>query len=73
MNSLAQKMPPHGSSVDRLLDSEGMGTIVSAMPMKPEELAEKALQLPTQSRAELADLLVESLDAAELSQIDHAQ
>ena len=33
-------------------------------------LAEQALKLPSESRARLADLLVESLDAAELGRID---
>ena len=40
------------------------------MPVTPEELARKAMELPAEGRAELADLLVESLDAAELSRID---
>jgi putative addiction module component (TIGR02574 family) len=40
-----------------------MGTTV-------EQLAEQAMTLPTESRARLADLLVESLDADELGQID---
>ena len=35
-----------------------------------EHLAKQALALSTESRAQLADLLVESLDAAELGQID---
>lgn len=35
-----------------------------------EELAEQAMNLPTESRARLADLLVESLDTDELGQID---
>ncbi|HKY09024.1 MAG TPA: addiction module protein [Candidatus Binatia bacterium] len=35
-----------------------------------EQLAEQAMTLPAESRARLADLLVESLDAAELSRID---
>lgn len=43
-----------------------------SMPVTPEELAEKAMDLPTESRAQLADLLVESLDAAQLSKIDQA-
>jgi putative addiction module component (TIGR02574 family) len=33
-------------------------------------LAEQALKLPSESRARLADLLVESLDAGELGRID---
>ncbi len=35
-----------------------------------ERLAEQAMNLPTELRARLADLLVESLDADELGQID---
>lgn len=35
-----------------------------------EKLAEQAMTLPTESRARLADLLVESLDADELRHID---
>jgi len=35
-----------------------------------EQLAKQAMDLPAESRARLADLLVESLDAEELGQID---
>lgn len=35
-----------------------------------EKLAEQVMNLPTESRARLADLLVESLDAGELGRID---
>ena len=35
-----------------------------------EQLAEEAMSLPGESRARLADLLVESLDAETLTQID---
>ena len=35
-----------------------------------EQLAEEAMMLPTESRARLADMLVESLDAADLTQLD---
>ena len=35
-----------------------------------EQLAEQAMNLPGESRARLADLLVESLDADALTQID---
>ena len=35
-----------------------------------EQLAEQAMKLPGESRARLADLLVESLDADALTQID---
>lgn len=35
-----------------------------------EQLAEQAMTLPGESRARLADLLVQSLDANDLTQID---
>ena len=35
-----------------------------------EQLAKQAMDLPAESRARLADLLVESLDADELGRID---
>jgi len=35
-----------------------------------EKLVEQAMTLPSESRARLADLLVESLDAEELGRID---
>jgi len=35
-----------------------------------ERLAEQALKLPTEARARLADLLVESLDAEEIGRIE---
>jgi hypothetical protein len=38
--------------------------------MTVEQIAEEALALPSESRALLADKLVESLDTAALSQID---
>ena len=40
------------------------------MSTKVEELAEQAMNLPGESRARLADLLVESLDADTLTEID---
>jgi len=40
------------------------------MSMTVEQLAEEALALPSKSRALLADRIVESLDAAELSDLD---
>ena len=40
------------------------------MATSVERLAEEALKLPSESRARLADLLVESLDADELGRID---
>ena len=40
------------------------------MSMTIEQLAEEALALPSRSRALLADRIVESLDVAELSDLD---
>jgi putative addiction module component (TIGR02574 family) len=40
------------------------------MATSVERLVEQALKLPSASRARLADLLVESLDADELGRID---
>lgn len=41
-----------------------------SMPVTPEELAQKAMELTTEGRAELADRLVESLGTAQLSKLD---
>lgn len=41
-----------------------------AMSTTVEQLAEQAMNLPAESRAQLADLLVESLDADELGRIE---
>ena len=40
------------------------------MPMTVEQLAAEAMHLPTEARAQLADQLVESLDADELNRLD---
>ena len=48
---------------------EGWSILVT-MATTVEELAEQAMNLPSESRARLADLLVESLDANELGHID---
>ena len=40
------------------------------MPMTIEQIADKALALPSEQRALLADRLVESLDAAEANRMD---
>ena len=41
------------------------------MALNWEEIADEAMALPTESRAKLADRLVESLDVAELGAIDN--
>ena len=43
-----------------------------SMSVTPKELAQKAMELSTEDRAELADLLVESLGATQLGRIDRA-
>ena len=48
----------------------GAGEYASRIAMTVEELAEHAMTLPTEARARLVDLLVESLDADELGHID---
>ena len=40
------------------------------MPITVEQLAEQAMNLPNESRARLADLLVESLEGNELGPIE---
>jgi len=40
------------------------------MAITVERLVEQAMKLPSESRARLADLLVESLDAGDLGRID---
>ena len=42
------------------------------MPVTPEELAQQAMGLSAEARAELANLLVESLDVAQIGKIDQA-
>jgi putative addiction module component (TIGR02574 family) len=42
------------------------------MPITPEDLAAKAMDLSSEARARLADLIVESLDADALGPIDRA-
>ena len=41
------------------------------MPMTIEQIAKEALALPSEQRALLADRLVESLDASEVSRLDN--
>jgi len=48
----------------------GLGYLL-VMATTVEKLAKQAMNLPTESRARLADLLVESLDAADLGHNDH--
>lgn len=68
MNTRVSTNASNGQS----LDTRGERVMVPVMPLTPEQLAEQAMDLPTESRARLADLLVESLDAAELGRIDRA-
>lgn len=52
------------------MPSAGWGTL-SYMAANWEQLAEQAMALPNESRARLADRLVESLDVGELGLIDN--
>ncbi len=54
----------------RLLEASDQIPYRAVMATSVERLAEEALKLPSESRARLADLLVESLDADALSRID---
>ena len=51
----------------RRLETEVKGI---GMATTVEQLAEQAMSLPSESRARLADLLVESLDGADLGRIE---
>ena len=53
-----------------LLEGNGGIAYRARMATTVERLAAQALKLPSASRARLADLLVESLDAGELGRID---
>ena len=53
------------------LDALGRLAYSSYMATTWEHLAEQAMALPSESRARLADRLVESLDVAELGAIDN--
>lgn len=54
----------------RLLEASDQIPYRAVMATSVERLAEQALKLPSEARARLADLLVESLDADELGRID---
>lgn len=60
------------TSNGQFLDTEAQGVKVAGMPLTPEQLAEQAMSLHTEDRARLADLIVESLNAADLTPIDRA-
>ncbi len=53
---------PHG----KLIFGEGMNIMATTL----EQLAEQAMTLPSESRARLADILVESLEGADLGRIE---
>jgi len=55
-----------------LLEREGWIPYCTQMATTIERLAEQALKLPSESRAKLADLLVESLDVDELGEVDRS-
>ena len=63
--------PARSEHVGHLLDTRTRGAILRTMPLTPKELAQKAMELSPEGRAELADLLVESLETAQLGRIDY--
>jgi putative addiction module component (TIGR02574 family) len=72
MDFIAPITEPGRTRNGRSLDTESGRASVPSVPLTLEELAEIALELPAESRARLAELLVESLDTAEPSDIDRA-
>ncbi len=52
------------------LSREAGAVTLPTMAMTIEEIEKEALGLPSEARARLADRLVESLEAAEISRID---
>ena len=52
------------------LEAPGESQYLEAMSTTVEQLAKQAMNLPGELRARLADLLVESLDADALTEID---
>jgi putative addiction module component (TIGR02574 family) len=69
------KQPCHQSlgfsdRADELLEGSDGIAYPARMATTVERLAQQALKLPSESRAELADRLVESLDASDLGRID---
>lgn len=72
MDLITSILKPGRTRNGRLLDTESGRSIVPSVPLTLEELAEIALELPPESRARLAELLVESLHTAEPTDIDRA-
>jgi hypothetical protein len=52
-----------------MIDFE-LGEVMARLAKTLEQVAEQAMALPSESRARLADLLVESLDGDELGRIE---
>lgn len=61
---------PRDPRLDRPLANPGFLEYRLSMATVIEQLAEQAMSLPAESRARLADILVESLDVADLEHID---
>ena len=53
-----------------MLESGSLFRYAGAVPLSTDQIEKEALGMPSEARARLADRLIESLDAASLSQID---
>jgi putative addiction module component (TIGR02574 family) len=72
MNTNVESIKSNGSLPDRLLDTRVQVANVADMAPTLKELAAQAMDLPADDRAELADLLVTSLDSADLASLERA-
>jgi putative addiction module component (TIGR02574 family) len=71
MNSLVTHNGSARLHADHSLDTESVrAKVAGAMPLTPEELAAQAMELPTEARAQLAEMLIDSLDPIELADIE---
>ncbi len=72
MNPNVEPMKLNGAPRPCLLDTPAQVANVKAMPPNLKDLAAQALDLPADDRAALADLLVTSLDSADLAGLERA-
>ena len=71
MDSLVSHNGSARLQADHSLDTEGVrAKVAGTMPLTLEELAAQAMELPTEARAQLAEMLIESLDPAEIADIE---
>jgi len=72
MTTHLNTMKRNGLAPVHLLDTHTQVAKVGGMPPTLKELAAQAMDLPADDRAALADLLVTSLDSADLSALERA-